>query len=209
MYLSKNVINLKSGNYTFSDYFKMNINPKNLAKVFGYRFEIDTVSFKQNELSNELNYFIQDFHKNLYKIQKRINLNSEMAKREFLIAPIIYELVKNINISVDIEANTYFDNTLKGSIDYVLNNENNIFIAIEAKNSEIEKGILQLIAELIAIDKIVEEESDFIYGAVTIGFTWSFVVLDRKEKLITKHIDYLSIKELDEIIKILVGILDS
>ncbi|SFV56610.1 hypothetical protein MNB_SV-12-1742 [hydrothermal vent metagenome] len=108
---------------------------------------------------------------------------------------------------IDIEANTYFDKTLKGSIDYVLNNDNNIFIAIEAKNSEIERGILQLISELIAIDKIVEEESDFIYGAVTIGFTWAFVVLDRREKIITKHIDYLSIKELEEIIKILVGIL--
>ena len=168
MYLSKNVIDLENGNYTFSDYFKMNINPQNLAKIFGYKFEIDTVNFKQNKLNEKLKYFIQDFHKNLHKIKKKINLNSEMAKREFLIAPIIYELVKNIDVSVDIEANTYFDKTLKGSIDYVLNNENNIFIAIEAKNAEIEKGILQLIAELIAIDKIVEEKSDFIYGAVTI-----------------------------------------
>ena len=69
--------------------------------------------------------------------------------------------------------------------------------------------MVQLMAELIAIDKIVEEKSDFIYGAVTIGFTWCFVVLERKTKLITQHIDYLSIKELEDIVKILVGILES
>ena len=38
MFLSRNVIDLENGNYTFSDYFKMNIDPENLAKVFGYKF---------------------------------------------------------------------------------------------------------------------------------------------------------------------------
>jgi hypothetical protein len=207
MYLSKNVIDLKNGNYTFSDYFKMNISSQNLAKVFGYRFEMDRVDFREIELDDKLIDFINNFHKNFNKVKKRINLNSEMAKREFLIAPIIYELVKNIELSVDIEANTYYDKTLKGSIDYVLSNNSNIFIAIEAKNSDIERGVLQLISELIAIDKILEEESDFIYGAVTIGFTWCFVMLNRKKKTITQHIDYISIKELKQIIEILVGIL--
>lgn len=207
MYLSKNVIDLENGNYTFSDYFKMNISSQNLAKVFGYKFEMDRVDFKQVELDDKLMSFVNNFYQNFNKIKKRINLNSEMAKREFLIAPIIYELVKNIELSVDIEANTYYDKTLKGSIDYVLSNNSNIFIAIEAKNSDIERGVLQLISELIAIDKILEEESDFIYGAVTIGFTWCFVVLDRKEKRVTQHIDYISIKELKSIVEILVGIL--
>ena len=208
MYISKNIIDLENGNYTFSDYFKMNIDIENLAKTFGYKFEIDEIKFKKNDLNDNFHYFIQDFYQNFNKVKKNINLKSEMAKREFLVTPIIYELVKNIDVKVDIEANTYFDKTLKGTIDYVLNNKNNIFIAIEAKNSDIEKGIVQLVAELIAIDKIIEEKSDFIYGAVTIGFTWCFVVLDRKQKLITQHIDYYSIKELEDIIKILVGILE-
>jgi len=207
MYLSKNIIDLKKGSYTFSDYFKMNITSENLANVFGYNFSMDYIEFKQDELNANLTHFIEDFIENINTIKKKINLNSEMAKREFLVAPIIYELVKNIDIRVDIEVNTFFDKTLKGSIDYVLSNDNNIFIAIEAKNADIEKGIVQLISELIAIDKIVEENSDFIYGAVTIGFTWCFITLDRKNKHIIQHIDYLSIKELEKIVKILVGIL--
>jgi hypothetical protein len=207
MYLSKNIIDLENGSYTFSDYFKMNITSENLAKVFGYTFFMEHIAFKQDALEDDLTHFVQDFSDNINTIKKKINLNSEMAKREFLVAPIIYELIKNIDIRVDIEANTYFDKTLKGSIDYVLSHDNNIFIAIEAKNSDIEKGTVQLISELIAIDKIIEENSDFIYGAVTIGFTWCFIILDRKKKHIIQHIDYLSIKELEEIVKILVGIL--
>ena len=207
MYLSNNIIDIKQGNYSFSDYFKMNITPQNLSKVFGYRFQIDVVNFKQEPLNHDFNHFVQDFHKNLNAVRQKINLNSEMAKREFLLAPIIYELVKHIDIQVEVEANTYFDQTLKGSIDYVLNNKNNIFIAIEAKNSDLEKGIVQLVSELIAIDKLVKEPSEFIYGAVTIGFSWCFVVLARQEQQFTQHIDYFSIKELDTILKILLGIL--
>ncbi len=205
--LGKNVIDLENGNYTFSDYFKMDISPKKLSKTFGYKFQVKRINFKSNPLNDNLTDFIQNFHRKLFKLRDKVNLNSEMAKREFLIAPIISELVENIDIEVNIEANTYFDKTLKGTIDYVLNNENNIFIAIEAKNSEIEKAIVQLSSELITLDKIIEEKSDFIYGAVTIGFIWCFLVMDRNQKLITQHIDYYSIKELEDIIKILVGIL--
>ena len=208
MGLGKNIIDSENGNYTFSDYFKMDISPKKLAKAFKYKFQIERVDFKSNPLNDNLQHFTKDFYKKIDIIKQKVDLTSEMAKREFLVAPIIFELIQYIDIEVDIEANTYFDKTLKGTIDYVLNNKNNIFIAIEAKNSDIEKGIVQLVAELIAIDKIIEEKSDFIYGAVTIGFTWCFVVLDRKQKLITQHIDYYSIKELEDIIKILVGILE-
>jgi len=207
MSLNKNIIDLENGNYTFSDYFKMNITAKELARIFGYGFIKDRIKFKQNTLSDEFIEWIDDFNKKLPKIQNRINLNSEMAKREFLISPIIYELVQNINIEVDIEADIYFDKTLKGKIDYVLNNENSIFIAIEAKNSNIEQGIIQLISELITIDKIIDKKNRYIYGAVTIGFTWCFVVLDRDNNMITQHLDYISIKDIDEIVRILVGIL--
>jgi len=207
MYLSKNIIDLENGNYTFSDYFKMNISSKNLAKTFGYTFTRDRIEFNTEKLNSDLEEWTKNFHKKLFKIQKKINLDSEIAKREFLVAPIIYELVQTLDIEVDIEANTYFDRTLKGSIDYVLNNNSNIFIAIEAKNSEIEKGIVQLTSELIAIDKIIEEKNNFIYGAVTTGFSWSFVLLDRKNKNFIQDIDYFSIKELKTIVKILVSIL--
>ena len=208
MFLSKNVIDLKNGNYTFSDYFKMNIDHENLAKVFGYQFKIDNIDFKKNELNDNLMDWIKKFSEEHKEIKKSISLETEIAKREFLISPIIFELIKNIHIQVKIEANTYYDKTLKGVIDYILNNDKNVFIAIEAKDSDIPRGLKQLMAELIAIDKIVEEKSDFIYGAVTIGFDWNFVILDRKDKIITQNLCNLHIEsQLKDIVQILVGIL--
>jgi hypothetical protein len=207
MFLSKNVIDLESGDYTFSDYFRMNIDPQNLSKVFGYEFNINKIEFKKSDLSADLKEFIDEFDFCLLK--ERVDFSSETAKREFLISPIVLKLIKNVPIKVKVEVNTYYDRTLKGSIDYVLNNDKNIFIAIEAKNSDMEKGLNQLIAEMIAIDKIVEEKSSFIYGAVTIGFDWSFVVLNREEKAITQNLYNLHIDtQLKDIIQILVGILE-
>jgi len=208
MFLSKNVIDLKNGNYTFSDYFKMNIDPENLAKVFGYKFNIDNIEFKKGKLNNDFINWIKEFNQDFLLLKESVNFSSEMAKREFLISPIIFKLIKNIKIKVNIEANTYFNKTLKGNIDYVLNNDKNIFIAIEAKNADIEKGINQLIAELITIDKIIEKKSDFIYGAVTIGYDWNFVILNRRNKIITQSLYNLHIEsQLKDIVQILVGIL--
>jgi len=208
MILSKNIIDLENGSYTFSDYFKMNIVPENLAKVFGYKFKISIIDFKKNELNTQLKEWVEEFHKDFFRLKERINLDSEMAKREFLVSPIINELIQNLDIKVDVETSIHYDKTLKGSIDYVLNNEENIFIAIEAKDTDMGRGLKQLMVELIAIDKIIEEESDFIYGAVTIGFDWNFVTLDRKNKIITQDINYIPIKDLEEIVQILVGILE-
>ncbi|MGV6808865.1 MAG: hypothetical protein ACWA5U_03215 [bacterium] len=213
--LNRHIIDLENGNYAFSDYFKMNITARDLCQVFGYHFEKNWIDFKSAALSNELKSWVKTFSQRLFAIQNKINLNSEMAKREFLIAPIIQELVQHLNIEVDIEANIHVNQCLKGNIDYILNNQSAVFIAIEAKNAEIEKGVTQLSSELIAIDHLLDvnrtpqtsNNSPFIYGAVTIGFAWCFVVLDRNEKIITQHIDYITIKELEVIVGILVGIL--
>jgi hypothetical protein len=210
MLLSKNVIDLENGNYNFSDYFKMNIAPENLAKVFGYTFRKDIINFEKNKLNDDFMAWIKEFYNDFLKLNNSIDFCNETAKREFLISPVILKLIKNINIKVKIEEETYYDNTLKGKIDYILNNDKNIIVAIEAKNSDMEKGLNQLIAELIAIDKILEDDNknDFIYGAVTIGFDWRFIKLDRINKIIIQDINYLSIKELEEILQILVGILE-
>jgi hypothetical protein len=74
MYLSKNVIDLEKGSYTFSDYFKMNITSENLAKVYGYNFSMDSIAFNQDELGYNLAYFIESFSNNINAVKKKINL---------------------------------------------------------------------------------------------------------------------------------------
>jgi hypothetical protein len=208
MFLNKNLIDLENGNYTFNDYFKMNISPTKLVEVFNYKFEINNLGFKDIVLEDDLKSWVNTFNTKFLTLKKNVNFSNEVSKREFLISPIITELVHNYNIKVDTETDVYFDNILKGKIDYILNNNKNIFIAIEAKNADMDKGLNQLIVELIALDKIIDNGTDFLYGAVTIGFDWSFVILDRNEKIITQNLHTLHIdNQLEDIVKILVSIL--
>ena len=161
-------------------------------------------------MPESLQEWLNDFLSNYDKLRKYVNLNSEMAIREFLISPLIFELVKHFNIHVDIETSVYFDNTLKGNIDYILNKKEHInFIAIEAKNANINRGFNQLLVELIALDKIIESDETLLYGAVTTGNEWNFAYLDRKNKTIIQDKQNLYLlHDLDEIFKIIIGILD-
>ena len=208
MIFNKKLLDLKNGNYSFSDYFKMNIRANDLAKIFDYSYELKNIEFQKNELPKELKAWIEEFLGSYDKLRKFVNLTNEMAIREFLISPIIFELVKHFDVKVDIESSVYYNDVLKGSIDYILSKKSN-FIAIEAKNADINRGFNQLISELIALDKIMEKENTLIYGVVTTGTEWNFALLDREKKTITQDNKSLYlVQDLEGIFEIMVEVLN-
>ena len=91
---------------------------------------------------------------------------------------------------------------------YYILSKNSNFIAIEAKNANMNRGFNQLISELIAIDKIIEKTDDFLYGVVTTGNEWNFAILDRKNKIIIQDKNSLYLlNNLEDIFKTIIGIL--
>jgi hypothetical protein len=125
--------------------------------------------------------------KNTIRVQ-----NTEKAKSEFIIAPILYEIaLKNIsNITFFsgylLEVNKELG--LKGFCDFLFTRvPNSLFIAepifciAEAKNDNLEKGTPQCIAEMYAARLFNEREKkpiDIIYGCVTTGYQWQFLKLE-------------------------------
>ena len=80
---------------------------------------------------------------------------------------------------------------------------------IEAKNADLERGFTQLAIELVAMAEYVTDESNLLYGAVTVGDVWRFGVLDRSRKMISKDIDVYRVPaDLAELVGILVGTLE-
>jgi hypothetical protein len=77
MLLNKNIIDLENGNYNFSDYFKMNITPENLAKVFGYAFKKDIIKFKKHKLNDNFMSWIEEFYKDFLKLNNSIDFCNE------------------------------------------------------------------------------------------------------------------------------------
>jgi hypothetical protein len=208
MLLNKKILDLNNGHYSFSDYFKMNIRADDLAKLFNYHYELKSINLKKQALPNKIKRWIEAFLSNYDKLRRLVNLSNEMAIREFLISPIIFELVTQFDIKVDIETSVYYSDILRGNIDYVLTKDSS-FIAIEAKKSDINRGLNQLFVELIALDKIIDSDEKLLYGVVTTGTEWNFSVLNRQTKCITQDSNSLYIShDLETIFQLIISILD-
>lgn len=121
-----------------------------------------------------------------------LNINTEKARSELLMAPLLVEFKLLHNESVSLFSGTEFNvddkQGLKGHCDYIIcNNPEQLVITapvciiVEAKNDNITGGIPQCIAEMIAA-MIFNQQQHVnimkIYGIITTGVSWRFVSLE-------------------------------
>ena len=136
-----------------------------------------------------------------------VSLSSEAARREVLIAPVLFQLARYCQCRLRIEYPLNINERLKGNLDYLLQ-ANSQLLVIEAKNDDMTRGFRQLAVELIALSEW-EPERDLIFGCVTMGELWIFGFLDRKQCLIQQSIDSLRVPgDLEVLVDVLVGILE-
>lgn len=189
--------------YAFSDYFSMNHPTDEIMAALGYSFSIAALTLPHKPAAPETLQRLQDLY---YAILPRISMNSEMAKREFLIAPMILELAQQTDAKINVEYPVSINEYLSGSLDYLLRSEQEL-IVIEAKNKDLDGGFNQLAAEMIALDQYEEKESALLFGAVTIGDIWRFGTLDRKQKHITRDLHAYTIpNDTQKVFESLLGI---
>ena len=192
--------------YTFFDYFKLNADFEEIVGFWNYGFNTETLnlpkSIREVENLSELNSRLTDAF-------SRVALESEMARRETLIAPILLEAARNAEAKVRIEFPLNVSRQLKGSLDYLLHTKTD-FLVVEAKNEDLYRGFKQLAVELIALKEWLDDaEINFLYGAVSTGNTWQFGKLDVKNKQIIQDLNIYTIpRQLEELLKILIGILE-
>ena len=191
--------------YTFSDYFYLPNPIEEIVAELGYVYSLEVLHLPKAETCDVGS--VNTLKENYYKVLPKISLNSEAAKREFLIAPILFELAKATDSKINVEYPIEIDEKLSGYLDYLVRNKQEL-IVIEAKKGDIDKGFNQLAAELVALDKYEDASDGILYGAVTIGEMWGFSTLDRKEKKIRRDIHKYTIPEdVEDIFRILVGII--
>jgi hypothetical protein len=118
-------------------------------------------------------------------------IGTEKAKSEFIIAPILLEARMLANDAISIfsgtDLNVDEEQGLKGFCDYLITRSTNqlfieepIIAIVEAKNDNINGGIPQCIAEMIAARLFNERKGSpkqAVYGAVTTGSLWRFFEL--------------------------------
>jgi hypothetical protein len=119
-------------------------------------------------------------------------INSEKVRSELIIAPILLELKRNhpdrVSFFSGKEFNVDSDRGLNGFCDFLISRspqqsviQSPVIAIVEAKNENIELGLGQCIAEMVAAQIFNQRkglEISRIFGAVTTGSTWKFMQLE-------------------------------
>lgn len=91
----------KEKRYSFSDYFYMGFPAEEIITELGYHLDFEEIQFP---LSKNVESTTVDKLKNVYyRLLPKITLNSEIAKREFLIAPLLHQVIFDIDAKLNIE----------------------------------------------------------------------------------------------------------
>ncbi len=115
--------------------------------------------------------------------------SSEAARSELIISPLLRSIYKNHsqNYSFWIQKTIAFDKVLFGTPDYIFSKksalgktvlETPIVMVVEAKKNDFEQGWGQCLAELVAAQKINQDDKRAVYGIVTDGNLWQFGYLN-------------------------------
>jgi hypothetical protein len=191
--------------YTFSDYFKLNFAPQDILAYFGVSLQRRSLQLPQ--YSGTLDRFTE-LKSRIEESLPRLSLTSEMARREFLIAPVLTDILHYTQATLNVEYPVNVSNQLKGYLDYLLQNQQT-FLVIEAKNEDLERGFVQLAIELIALDQWIESDQPILYGAISTGNIWQFGKFDRQNRAITQDLDLYRVPaDLNDLLRILVNILE-
>ena len=170
------------GTYTFSKIFDLKIPADEIANEFGY-----TLSKKKLNLSQypgELDR-LEELRSRIEEVLPYVDLSNEASRREILISRVVTEVVHYTKAQLRIEYPIAVDQKLQGILDYLFRGETDLLV-IEAKRQDLDYGMTQLVAEIIALDQWNRTpEQPILLGAVTTGKVWEFASLNRS----TKHID--------------------
>ena len=175
-------------------------------------------------IKEEIDFFAEtsklnpsDFLKQTLKdnLALALAINTEKSRSEMIIAPILIEVRKKMNAQISLFSGTEFNvdsaRGLNGTCDFLISKSPEqlfikapVFTIIEAKKENLNAGLGQCIAEMIAAQIFNQQEGNqisIIYGAVTTGNIWKFLQLDKNEVCIDLT-EYL-INDLGKILGIL------
>ncbi|BAZ89249.1 hypothetical protein NIES932_07240 [Raphidiopsis curvata NIES-932] len=142
-------------------------------------------------------------------------INTEKARSEFLIAPVLAELRRQTKHQISLFSGTEFNvdpkRGLVGFCDYLISHSKEqyfitvpVIAVVEAKNENIKGGLGQCIAEMVAAQLFNSQAGTpltYIYGVVSTGTVWKFLRLENA----TVFIDSLEyyINQIDRILGIM------
>ncbi|NJK69452.1 MAG: hypothetical protein HC789_06465 [Microcoleus sp. CSU_2_2] len=126
-----------------------------------------------------------------FNLPLALEINSEKARSELIVSPILVEIKKLLPERMSLFSGREFNvdpaRGLSGYCDFLISRspeqlviESPVIALVEAKNDNIQSGLGQCAAEMIAaqiFNQQRENEIETIYGVVTTGSIWKFLKL--------------------------------
>ena len=191
--------------YTFADYFKLNFAPRDILAYFDATLQKQHLDFPRSE--RHLDRLI-DLKQRIEESLPRLTLTSEAARREFLIAPVLTDVLHYTQATLNVEYPVAVSNQLKGSLDYFLQTQQTVLV-IEAKNEDLERGFVQLAVEFIALDQWLDSEQAVLQGAVSTGTIWQFGTYNRQTRQVFQDLHLYRVPaDVEDLLRILVHLLE-
>jgi len=152
-----------------------------------------------------------------YNVPLALAMNTEKARSELIIAPILLELRRQLQDKISLFSGTEFNIApelgLNGTCDFLISKDPELLFIrspvvalVEAKKESINSGLGQCVAEMVAAKLFNEQEGNnicTIYGVVTSGNIWKFLKLE--EKIISIDLVEYYLQNLPKILGILVS----
>jgi hypothetical protein len=194
---------LQSGiSCTFDQIFDLPFTLEDILAEFGCTLDRAPIGLPRKSLDRPIDNLRHELARN----RQRIELVNEMARREALIGPLLFEVAEIANQRINVEYSIVVSEHLRGTVDYYIANQN--LLVIEAKQADLVRGFTQLSVELIALDQWTKSTSPILYGAVSTGEDWRFGAFNRAGKVIIQDPQrFLVPEQIQDLVEILVGIL--
>jgi hypothetical protein len=191
--------------YTFRSYFELPQDTDEVLAEFGYGYSKARL---QLPVASQPMPGLETLQAQIEETLPYVQLSSESAKREVLIAPVLMRVATLSHQVLRFEYPLKVNAWLQGNLDYLIRSRNHL-VVVEAKRDDLTRGFTQLAVEMIAL-AMDETAPDQIHGVVTMGNLWIFGLLDRPGKLITQDISgYRVPDDVESLVRTLVGILGS
>ncbi len=144
-------------------------------------------------------------------------INSEKARSEFIIAPILAEVRRQLKSTISLFSGKDFsvdaEKGLTGRCDFLLSTTPDLMqitapvvTIVEARNEDVIGGLGQCMAEMVAaqiFNQKAHQNIPVIYGVVTSGSVWRFLRLD--QSTITIDLTEYYIDRVEKILGVLIG----
>lgn len=188
-----------------------------VQKAFGLAISEDVDLFANVpplEPSSLLAEFLQD------NAQLALKINTEKARSEMIIAPILLDFRKQfasqVSLFSGVDFNVDVERGLNGTCDYIISNSTEqlfvkspVIVLVEAKKENIIGGLGQCASEMLAAQVFNEREGSqisMILGVVTSGNIWRFLQLSDNQLRVDATEYYL--KDVSKVLGIFASGLD-